>query len=107
MKLDYPYHTPVYSTDNEQVGLAVRWYQRKPGSESLDPNSEALYLKVIDYRLGDDIYLPASIIDDRQSAPGKIQLTEKLKRVYKLTLSRIPRFIAYGAYEDVGLAEPA
>jgi hypothetical protein len=107
MKLDYPYHTPVFSTDNEEVGLAVRWYQRGEGSESLDPNSESLYLKVVDYRLGDDIYLPASIIDERSSQSSKMLLTETLERVYKLTLSRIPRFIAYGAYEDVALAQPA
>lgn len=83
----------VWTADHIKLGLAKRVFHREQG---VNPGLElyASYLKIGNFDLGTNIYVPIDFIHDRDS--NGIELTVTFEDVQKNTWSRMPHFIAHG-----------
>ncbi len=93
MNIEIKFHDPVTTSDGHKLGLAQRIYI-KPEDTELDNEIYPSHLKVFDFEVGDDLYIPTAFIDSREENDG-VKLSLTLEQVQEQTLSREPRYIAY------------
>lgn len=91
--MDIKRNEEVYSADDVLLGNAIAVYRR---TDEVNPQLKlyAAYLKVFNFEMGDDFFLPTDFIGER-SADGRLRLTINMNTVKHETMERMPTFVAY------------
>lgn len=93
----------VWSSDNFKLGVARAIHYRP--SEEVNPEEQlyAAYLEVVSYELGDDLFVPAEFLGEREASNSRLTVTVPLKVVMQRTWWRAPEFVAKGQGREVRL----
>lgn len=89
--------TAVHTADEKLLGVAKRIYVdtiEDADLRSLHP----VILMVVDFEIGDDLYIPLEYVQDTAVSP--LHLNKTMKKVQTETLSRLPQFIVNGTYVE-------
>lgn len=90
------FHEPVVTADNKSLGVAQRIYRHADTAADVATEPYEGYLKVVDLRIGDTYFIPLEYLEERTAASAPLRVRLRFGDVEELTLSRTPRFIAYG-----------
>jgi len=84
----------VWTADDTKLGVARSLHYRAPEEVSPDEQLYGVYLEVVNYELGDDLYIPIDFLTVREEADERLSLTVPMKFVMHRTWSRAPDFVA-------------
>lgn len=84
----------VFTADGYQLGLARSLHYRPEHEVNVEEQLFPVYLKVENFELGDDFFVPLEYIEDRDPETGAINVDATMKEVLKYTWSRMPEFVA-------------
>lgn len=84
----------VVTADGYQLGLARNLHHRPEAEVNVEEQLYPTYLKVENFELGDDFFVPLEYIVDRDPETGTISIDATMKQVLKYTWSRMPEFVA-------------
>ncbi|MFW6068192.1 MAG: hypothetical protein ACOC9E_01275 [Chloroflexota bacterium] len=93
----------VWSSDNFKLGVARAIHYRPPEEVNPEEQLYAAYLEVVSYELGDDLFVPAEFLGEREASNSRLTLKVPLKVVMKRTWWRAPEFVAKGLGREVRL----
>lgn len=89
-------YTEVWTSDAQQLGVALRFHYR-PEIE-VDPGVKlyAIYLHVQSIELGGPVYVPTEFVADYNPAASRVTLSADLRFVEEELWNRMPDFVAGG-----------
>lgn len=97
----------VWSSDNFKLGVARALHYRPPGEVNPQEQLYAVYLEVVSYELGDDLFVPIEFLGERDATNGRNKVKASLKAIMQRTWWRAPEFVAKGLGRVVRLSAPA
>lgn len=91
--VDIQRNEAVYTSDDVLLGNAIAVFRR---TDEVNPKMKlyAAYLKVFNFEMGDDFFVPTDFIGER-SADGRLHLTINMNTVKRETMERMPNFVAF------------
>lgn len=95
----------VWTSDDYQLGVARSLHFRPVDEVNPKEKLYAVYLKVVNYVLGDELFIPTEYLDAREDADEPLTLTVPLKVVMQRAWSRSPEFAAQGLGREERLIE--
>ena len=84
----------VVTADGYQLGLARNLHHRPEADVNVVEQLYPIYLKVENFELGDDFFVPLEYIEGRDADTGDINVDATMKQVLQYTWSRMPEFVA-------------
>lgn len=84
----------VWTSDDYQLGVARSLHYRPVHEVNPAEQLYGVYLEVVNFVLGDDLFIPAEFLDAREDASEPVYLTVTLKYVMQRAWSRAPDFVA-------------
>jgi hypothetical protein len=100
-KITIELNDEVWTSDEVKLGVARRVFFRPEDQVNPADLLYAVYLKVEDFELGEDFFIPTDFVGARDEA-GRVLLETKMKEVMQRTWSRAPEFVA----TRLGRSEP-
>lgn len=97
----------VYTSDGFKLGVARAFHYRPPQEVNPEEQLYAVYLEVVNYELGDALYLPTDFLEPRDGANHRVNLRFPLKVTMQRTWSRAPDFVAKRLGREVRLSAVA
>lgn len=94
----------VWSRDDFKLGVARAIHYRPPEEVNPEEQLYAVYLEVVSYELGDDLFVPTEFLGERDETSGRVTVTVPLKVIMKRTWWRAPEFVAKGQGKAVRLS---
>ncbi|HZD11488.1 MAG TPA: hypothetical protein VE553_09110 [Candidatus Binatia bacterium] len=95
----------VWTSDGYKLGVARALHFRPPQEVSPEEQLYAAYLKVVNYELGDELFIPTGFLASRDATTNRVALTVPAKFVAHRTWSRAPDFVAKRLGREVRLDE--
>lgn len=93
----------VWSSDGFKLGVARAIHYRPPKEVNPEEQLYATYLEVVSYELGDDLFVPAEFLGEREASNSRLTLKVPLKVVMHRTWWRAPEFVAKALGREVPL----
>lgn len=84
----------VMTSDDVRLGVARALHYRPPAEVNPDEQLYAVYLEVVNYELGDDLFVPTDFLLARDDTDEPVLLTVPVKFVMHRAWSRAPDFVA-------------
>lgn len=85
----------VVSADGYDLGVARSLHYRPADEVNADEQLYAVYLKVVNYELGDEFFIPVDFLQMREDKNEPVTLTVPVKFVQRRAWSRAPDFVAH------------
>lgn len=94
MEFDIRDRDEVWTSDGIKLGVARALHHRPPQEVNPEEQLYAIYLEVVNYELGDDLFIPTDFLEPRDETSGRVDLDLPFKAVMQRTWSRAPEFVA-------------
>lgn len=94
----------VWTSDNYKLGVARALHYRRPEDVNPEEQLYAVYLEVVSYELGDDLFIPTEFLAEREETNKRVTVEVPLKVVMQRTWWRAPEFAANGLGREVRLS---
>jgi hypothetical protein len=103
METNFRDRDEVWSSDDVKLGLARALHYRPPQDVSPGEQLYAAYLEVVNFELGDDLFIPTDFLDPRDEDTGRIYVKFPMKTIMQRTWWRAPEFAAKKLGREVRL----
>lgn len=103
METDIRGRDEVWTSDEEKLGVARALHYRPPQDVNPEEQLYAAYLEVVNYELGDDLYIPTDFLEPREEDTNRIYVKFPMKTIMHRTWSRAPEFVAKKLGREVRL----
>lgn len=84
----------VWTDDGFKLGVARALHYRPPHEVNPEEQLYAVYLEVVSYELGDDLFIPTDFLASRDEESQSVSVALPLKAVMQRTWWRAPDFVA-------------
>jgi hypothetical protein len=93
----------VWTSDGVKLGVARAVHYRPPQDVNPEEQLYAAYLEVVNYELGDDLFIPTDFLEPRDDDANRIYVKFPMKTVMQRTWWRAPEFVAKKLGREVRL----